>query len=131
MEEKYIELLTETSERAKSNTHQIEEIKNDIRDIKEEYKIINRLATSIELLVRDMTHVKSDIVEIKDVQSVTQASLSEMRSDMKTELSEVRNEDIVKKAKTYENIKSIVIGLIVSGIAGFILGTIAPAIFGK
>lgn len=131
MEEKYIELLTETSERAKSNTHQIEEIKNDIRDIKEEYKIINRLATSIELLVRDMTHVKSDIVEIKDVQSVTQAALSEMRSDMKTELSEVRNEDIVKKAKTYENIKSIVIGLIVSGIAGFILGTVAPAIFGK
>lgn len=131
MEEKYIELITETSERAKSNTHQIEEVKNDIRDIKEEYKIINRLATSIELLVRDMTHVKSDIVEIKDVQSVTQASLSEMRSDMKTELSEVRNEDIVKKAKTYENIKSIVIGLIVSGIAGFILGTIAPAIFGK
>lgn len=131
MEEKYIELLTETSERAKSNTHQIEEVKNDIRDIKEEYKIINRLATSIELLVRDMTHVKSDIVEIKDVQSVTQASLSEMRSDMKTELSEVRNEDIVKKAKTYENIKSIVIGLIVSGIAGFILGTVAPAIFGK
>lgn len=131
MEEKYIELITETSERAKSNTHQIEEVKNDIRDIKEEYKIINRLATSIELLVRDMTHVKSDIVEIKDVQSVTQASLSEMRSDMKTELSEVRNEDIVKKAKTYENIKSIVIGLIVSGITGFILGTIAPAIFGK
>lgn len=131
MEEKYIELITETSERAKSNTHQIEEVKNDIRDIKEEYKIINRLATSIELLVRDMTHVKSDIVEIKDVQSVTQASLSEMRSDMKTELSEVRNEDIVKKAKTYENIKSIVIGLIVSGIAGFILGTVAPAIFGK
>lgn len=131
MEEKYIELITETSERAKSNTHQIEEIKNDIRDIKEEYKIINRLATSIELLVQDMTHVKSDIVEIKDVQSVTQASLSEMRSDMKTELSEVRNEDIVKKAKTYENIKSIVIGLIVSGIAGFILGTVAPAIFGK
>lgn len=131
MEEKYIELITETSERAKSNTHQIEEVKNDIRDIKEEYKIINRLATSIELLVQDMTHVKSDIVEIKDVQSVTQASLSEMRSDMKTELSEVRNEDIVKKAKTYENIKSIVIGLIVSGIAGFILGTVAPAIFGK
>jgi len=131
MEEKYIELITETSERAKSNTHQIEEVKNDIRDIKEEYKIINRLATSIELLVRDMTHVKSDIVEIKDVQSVTQASLSEMRSDMKTELSEVRNEDIIKKAKTYENIKSIVIGLIVSGIAGFILGTVAPAIFGK
>ena len=138
MEEKYIELITETSERAKSNTHQIDEMKEDIKGIKEDNKVLNRLATSVELIAQDMTHFKNDISEMKGVQSDTQASqamirneLSEMRAEMKTEISDVRNERLISKAKTYEEIKSKVMAIIVTGIAAFILGTIAPAIFGK
>lgn len=138
MDEKYIEIITEASERAKSNTHQINEMKEDIKGIKEDNKVLNRLATSVELIAQDMTHFKNDISEIKGVQSNTQASqamirneLSEMRTEMKTEISDVRNERLISKAKTYEEIKSKVMMIIVTGIAAFVLGTIAPAIFGK
>lgn len=138
MDEKYIEIITEASERAKSNTHQINEIKEDIKGIKEDNKVLNRLATSVELIAQDMTHFKNDISEMKGVQSDTQASqamirneLSEMRAEMKTEISDVRNERLISKAKTYEEIKSKVMAIIITGIAAFILGTIAPAIFGK
>ena len=44
MEEKYIEIITETSERAKSNTHQIDEIKEQIKGIKEDnFQFVNLL----------------------------------------------------------------------------------------
>ena len=138
MEEKYITIITETSERAKSNTHQIDEIKEDIKGIKEDNKVLNRLATSVELIAQDMTHFKNDISEMKGVQSDTQASqamirteLSEMRTEMKAEISDVRNERLISKAKTYEDIKGKIMAIIVTGIAAFVLGTIAPAIFGK
>lgn len=138
MEEKYIEIITETSERAKSNTHQIDEIKEQIKGIKEDNKVLNRLATSVELIAQDMNHFKNDISEIKEVQSDTQAAqnmirteIAEVKTEMKTELSEVRNERLIDKAKTYDDIKGKVVALIITGVAAFVLGAIAPAIFGK
>lgn len=138
MEEKYIELLTETSERAKSNTHQIDEIKDQIKGIKEDNKVLNRLATSVELIAQDMNHFKNDISEMKDVQADTQASqammrseLAELKTEMKNDIGEVRNERLIAKAKTYEDIKGKVMAIIITGVAAFVLGTIAPAIFGK
>ena len=138
MEEKYVEIITETSERAKSNTHQIDEIKEQIKGIKEDNKVLNRLATSVELIAQDMNHFKNDISEIKEVQSDTQAAqnmirteIAEVKTEMKTELSEVRNERLIDKAKTYDDIKGKVVALIITGVAAFVLGAIAPAIFGK
>ena len=85
-----------------------------------------------------MNHFKNDISEIKEVQSDTQAAqnmirteIAEVKTEMKTELSEVRNERLIDKAKTYDDIKGKVVALIITGVAAFVLGAIAPAIFGK
>lgn len=118
MEEKYIQILAETSERAKSNTHQIEEIKEELKDIKEENKALNKIATSVELIAQDMTHVKSDINDVKQSQS-----------EMKDELATVKNESNNKKAQWFDNIGKMVITAFATGIIAFILGTICPVVF--
>ena len=118
MEEKYIEMITEAAQRSKSNTHQIEEIKEDIKSIKEDNKALSEIATSVKLIAQDMTHVKEDVSEVKNSQS-----------EMKRELSEVKNERTQEKVKTFDNIKGMVFTAIATGIIAFVLGTIAPAIF--
>lgn len=118
MEEKYIQLLAETAERAKSNTHQIEEVKEEIKEVKEENKALNKIATSVELIAQDMTHVKSDINDVKQSQS-----------EMKEEIATVKNESNNKKARWLDGIGKMIITAVATGIIAFILGTICPAIF--
>lgn len=118
MEEKYLEILTQTAERSKSNTHQIDEIKSDIKEIKEEYKILNKLATSIELIAQDMATVKDNMSEVKSSQS-----------EMKAELSEVKNESIRRKAGMFDSMWQKIATAIGAGILAFILGTMFPTIF--
>lgn len=119
MEEKYIELITQTAERAKSNTHQIEEIKVDIKEIKEENKALNKMATSIELIAKDMTNVKEDISEMKTSQD-----------EMKEEISEVKSEGIRRKAGMFDSIWKTVATMVGTGILAFLLGNLFPNIFG-
>lgn len=118
MEEKYIEMLTQTAERSKSNSHQIEEVKFDIKEIKEEYKVLNKLATSIELIAKDMTNVKENISEMKSSQS-----------EMREELSEVKSESIRRKASMFDSMWQKVATAVGAGILAFILGTMCPTIF--
>lgn len=119
MEEKYLEILTQTVERSKSNTHQIDEIKSDIKEIKEESKALNQLATSVELIARDMTTFKDDVAEIKVAQS-----------EMKDEIADVKNEAIKKKAGWFDSIGKFIITTIGTGILAFLLGNLFPNIFG-
>ena len=118
LEEKYIELITQTAERAKSNTHQIEEIKVDIKDIKEENKALNKMATSIELIAKDMGNVKEDISDMKASQS-----------EMKEEIAEVRTEGIRKKASMFDSAWKTIATMVGTGILAFLLGNLFPNIF--
>ena len=118
MEEKYLEIITQTVERAKSNTHQIEEIKMDIKEIKEENKALNKMATSIELIAKDMTNMKEDISEMKTSQT-----------EMKAEISEVKSEGMKRKAGMFDNIWMGIAKTVGVGILAFVLGALFPTIF--
>lgn len=118
MEDKYVEMLTEAVQRSKSNTHQIEEIKEDIKGIKEDNKALGEIATSVKLIAQDMGHIKEDVTDVKNSQSA-----------MQRELSDVKNERTQEKIKTFDNIKGMVITAIATGVIAFVLGAIAPAIF--
>lgn len=118
MEEKYVTVITETAERAKSNTHQIEEIKEDIKSIKEDNKALGDIATSVKLIAQDMVHIKEDVKEVKDFQS-----------EMKQELSDVKSERVQEKVKMFDDVKGMIFTAVVTGIIAFVLGAIAPTIF--
>lgn len=127
MEEKYIEILTQTVERAKSNTHQIEEMKSDIKEIREEGKALNQLATSVELIAKDMTIFKDDVSSFKgDV-----AEIKIAQSEMKDEISDVKNEAMRRKASWFDGIGKFIITTAGTGILAFLLGNLFPNIFGQ
>lgn len=127
MEEKYLEILTQTAERSKSNTHQINEIKSDIKEIREESKALNQLATSVELIAKDMTTFKDDVSSFKaDV-----AEIKVAQSEMKDEIADVKNETIRKKANWFDSVGKFIITTIGTGILAFLLGNLFPTIFGR
>lgn len=68
MDDNYAQLLVKAEkveQRAKANTHQIEEIKEEVKEIREEQKVLLELTTSVKLIAQDMTYMKSTIEDVK------------------------------------------------------------------
>ena len=68
--ETIIKILTETAERAKSNTHQIEELKEEVKDLNKEQKAIYDIASSIKVMSSEMVNIRGDITAVKDSQEL-------------------------------------------------------------
>lgn len=113
MEDKDLIVLTETAVRAKSNTKQIEELKTEIKDIKNEQKALFELSTGVKLMVQDMSYIKESVNEVKEGQKVLEDKMDEQISDVKQKISKV--DDKGKVDLWHDIIKPKVIPAIFSG----------------
>lgn len=113
-----IKELSETTALAKYNEEQIHILHNDVAEIKKENQAIHDIAASVKLIAQDMSYVKEDVAEVKSSQS-----------QIKSELAEVKNAPAKAKAVFVDNIGKLILTAVVSGLAGFILSQICPAIF--
>ena len=123
--------LTEISERGKSNTHQIDEIKEDIKEMKLENKALYELTTSVKLIAQDMSSIKQDITEVKCGQEKLSVKMDSEISKVKDEqekikynISEVKFCPTTEKAKSFEKIKWIVISVITTAITTGIISNL-------
>lgn len=91
MDDKDLILLTETATRAKGNTKQIEELKSDIKDIKNEQKALYELSSGIKVMAQDMSYIKESVNGIKDGQKILENKMDEQISDVKQKIATVDN----------------------------------------
>ena len=117
--EKIVEKLTAVVAQTENNTQQIVEVKEDIKELKEENKALSAIATNLEVMSQSVNFIKEDVAAVKDGQK-----------QMQDKIACVENESIANKAKTYDKIRDLVITAAASGIVGFILAQIAPSIWG-
>lgn len=103
--------LTELRERSDNNMSQINDIKADIKEIKDNNKILFTLAESVKTVVSELTSIKSDI------------------KGMRVEIDGVKLQPITKKAAITDKLIGIVCGVFGTGIVVFILNNMFPNIF--
>ena len=117
--ENHLKELTEISERSKSNSHRLDEVEDDIKDLKEKNATLYEMSASIKNLSEGIIDIKTNVKEIKTEQG-----------EMKTEIQDLKNSPTKTKAQWVDNIGKLVITSIVTGIVAFLLGTLSPNIFG-
>ena len=116
--EEHLREITENSERSKSNCHRIDEIEEDIKSLKEDNRALYEMSASIKTLTDGVVSIKEDVKEIKDEQG-----------ELKSEIQDRKKTPIKNKAVFVDNIGKLILTAVVSGLAGFILSQICPAIF--
>ncbi len=114
-----IKELAETTILSKKNEEQINELHNEVSEIKRENKAIHDIATSVKLIAQDMSYVKEDMAEVKNSQS-----------QIRNELSEVKNSPIKSKAAWVDKAIGAALGIVGTAVFMYILSAIAPNIFG-
>ena len=56
-------ILIETEQRSKSNSHRINDIAEDIKEIKDENKAIYKIATSVEVMAEKLGNIEDKVDE--------------------------------------------------------------------
>ncbi|MEG1044460.1 MAG: hypothetical protein RSD67_05195 [Oscillospiraceae bacterium] len=124
-----IKELVETTSRSKSNLHQINELKVELKDVKEQNKAIYEIATSVKLIAQDVSNIKEDMFDVKEKQNDLNKSQTEIKGELKKEISEVKEAPTVAKAKFLDDTKNKIWVIIFTALVGFILHTLSPVIF--
>ena len=88
-------LLIETIERSKSNTHQIDDIKSDIKELQNKQEMIYDLTTSVKVMAENLSTVKDDVKEIKQGQSAlsdkVDSQINEIKIDVDNKVETVKH----------------------------------------
>jgi len=119
MEDKDLVTLTETVERSKSNTHQIGELKEEIKEIHNEQKAIYELTSSVKLIAQDMSSIKESVNKVEQGQNMLSDKVDKQITDVKNQIENVDSKskfDIVPFM-----IKTIIPTLIGLGIGAYIM----------
>lgn len=66
-------MLIETEQRCKSNTHRIDNLENELKEIQSEQKAIYKIATSVELIAQRVSNIETKVDDTNSnaVQSCT------------------------------------------------------------
>lgn len=122
MEDKDLVTLTETVERSKSNTKQIQEIKekikeefnevnSEIKEIRQENKAIYELSSGIKLIAQDMSSIKDSVNKVEEGQK-------ELTVKMDTQIKDVKQQIEMVDAKS----KVDIVKLLINKAVPFLLG---------
>lgn len=102
-------LLIETSERAKSNTHQIEEIKDRIGKLEDKTEDIHRIATSIEVVCNDIGYIKQGQVDltnkVDNLSEKVDSQIKEIKCDVDAKVGNVSSKVEQLKLEPLEEMK--------------------------
>ena len=111
--------VTEVSQREKSNSHRINEIENDIKDLQESNKAIYQINTNLEKMCMSLAYTNEKLDE--NTQYI---------KTVKKEIAEVKAEPTKQNARWVDTIIQLAVAAIAGGIIGFVLNAISPTIWG-
>jgi SMC interacting uncharacterized protein involved in chromosome segregation len=140
MEDVHVQ-LERVEQRAKSNTHQIQEIKDDmkeqfqdvkeeIKELKEENKAIYKIATSVELIAQKLGSIEEKVDDTAAAQRQSDKRSEENYNTLIRKINTVECAPDVKKSQGLEKIKIAVITAVATTVAVTVVVSVLQLAFG-
>lgn len=113
-------MLIETEQRSKSNTHRLDKMEEEMREIKNDQKAIYKIATSVEVIAQRVSNIED---KVDDTNAKVNAQAKAWQ-ETERRLSEAQNEPYKRTANNVNSIKIAIITGICTFLATGILGAI-------
>lgn len=125
MTEEQLATLVEIDQRSKSNSHRLDELVDEVKDLKNENKAIYRIATSVELMAQKIAHIEEKVDETGRKVDAQTALWREAENKLSDRIAEV---DSKPDRLTASNVNSIKVSLISSILSILASGLVAAII---
>lgn len=113
-------ILIETEQRSKSNTHRLDKMETDMRDIKNDQKALYKIATSVEVIAQRVSNIEDKVDDTNDKVNAQ----AEAWQETERRLTETQNEPY---KRTATNVNSVKVA-IVTAICTFVVTGVLSAI---
>ncbi len=117
--------LIETEQRSKSNTHRIDNIELELKEIKNDQKAIYSIATSVEVIAQRVSNIETKVDDTNNKVDAQTKAWQETERKLADKVNETENKPYKQIATNVNSIKVAVITcictLLVSGIIGAII----------
>ena len=117
--------LIETEQRSKSNTHRIDNIELELKEIKNDQKAIYSIATSVEVIAQRVSNIGTKVDDTNNKVDAQTKAWQETERKLADKVNETENKPYKQIATNVNSIKVAVITcictLLVSGIIGAII----------
>ena len=122
-------MLIETEQRCKSNTHRIDNLENELKEIQSEQKAIYKIATSVELIAQRVSNIETKVDDTNSKVDAQAKAWQETERKLSEKVNEAENKPYKQIASNVSSIKVAVITCICSLLVSGIIGAIV--MFGK
>lgn len=102
-------MLIETDQRAKSNSHRLDNAEAEIRDIKNDQKAIYKIATSVEVIAQRLGTIEATVSDTREKVEEQGRALQETDRKLTEKISEVENAPSKQTAHNYNAVKVAII----------------------
>lgn len=125
MNEQDIVALIETEQRSKSNTHRIDNIEAELKEIKNDQKAIYSIATSVEVIAQRVSNIEEKVDDTNNKVAAQTKAWQETERKLADKVNEAENKPYKQIANNVNSVKVAVIScictLLVSGIIGAVI----------
>lgn len=125
MTEQETVMLIETEQRCKSNTHRIDNIEMEIKEIQSEQKAIYKIATSVELIAQRVSNIEGKVDDTNRKVDAQVKAWRETENKLSEKMNETENKPYKQIAMNVNSVKVAVITcvctLLVSGLIGALI----------
>ena len=102
-------ILIETEDRSKSNSHRIDGIETEIKEIRKENKILHDLMTSVKVIAEKMSSIEEKVDEVKSKTDTNCSAQREFESKFTKQLNEIKNAPASQLFKNWNQVKVAVV----------------------
>ena len=113
-------ILIETEQRSKSNTHRLDEMEAEMREIKNDQKAIYKIATSVEVIAQRVSNIED---KVGDTNRKVDAQAKAWQ-ETERRLTETQNEPYKRTANNVNSVKVAIITAICTFLVTGIIGAI-------
>lgn len=125
MTEQETVMLIETEQRCKSNTHRIDNMEMEIKEIQSEQKAIYKIATSVELIAQRVSNIEGKVDDTNRKVDAQVKAWRETETKLSEKMNETENKPYKQIAMNVNSVKVAVITcvctLLVSGLIGALI----------
>lgn len=102
-------ILIETEDRSKSNSHRIDRIETEIKEIRKENKILHDLMTSVKVIAEKMSSIEEKVDAVKSKTDANCSAQREFETKFTKQLNEIKNAPASQLFKNWNQVKVAVV----------------------
>ena len=118
--------VVEINERSKSNTKRIDDLQDEMKDMKADQKALMVMAQGIESISKDVKYIQTDITEVKNTQKESTSEIKKAQKSISDRVESLEKAPLQAASDRTKFLVEKIATVLISGVVGYLISVLFP-----